>query len=159
MNMKSLAEDRNAISGHQGEFAWARGLVAVGALVSQSGEGSVFATGLPGTVGLAFDNAGNLYAAHYAAGSISRIDTNGAVTSFATLPGAKWITVYPVPRFKPGPVTIFLAREAAVLTWTGNFTLQSGSEAGGPYFDEPTARSPYTNAFGVESQKFFRLRN
>lgn len=127
--------------------------------ISQSGEGSVFATGLPSTVGLAFDNAGNLYAAHYAAGSISRIDTNGAVTSFATLPGAKWITVYPVPRFKPGPVTISLAREAAVLTWTGNFTLQSGSEAGGPYFDELTARSPYTNAFGVESQKFFRLRN
>ncbi len=127
--------------------------------ISQSGEGSVFATGLPSTVGLAFDGAGNLYAAHYAAGRISRIDATGAVTSFATLPGAKWVAVYPMRRFNPGPVAISLAGQEAVLTWTGNFTLQSASEVGGPYFDLPVARSPYINAFGVEPRKFFRLRN
>jgi sugar lactone lactonase YvrE len=127
--------------------------------ISQSGAGSVFATGLPETVGLAFDSAGNLYAAHYATGGISKIDTNGAVTSFATLPGAKWITVYPVRRFNPGAVVVSLSAGEAVLTWAGNFTLQSGSDAGGPYVDLPAARSPYTNAFGTQPQKFFRLRN
>jgi hypothetical protein len=127
--------------------------------ISQSGEGSVFATGLPETVGLAFDSAGSLYAAHYAAGKISRIDATGSVTSFATLPGAKWVAVYPTRRFNPGPVAISLAGQEAVLTWAGNFTLQSATEAGGPYFDLPGARSPYTNALGVEPQRFFRLRN
>lgn len=127
--------------------------------ISPSGLGSVFATGLPGTVGLAFDNAGNLYAAHYAAGKISKIDTNGTVTPFATLPGAKWVAVFPVRRFNPRPIAISLAAEEAVLTWTGNFTLQAGAESGGPFSDVPAARSPYTNAFGVEPQKFFRLSN
>jgi sugar lactone lactonase YvrE len=127
--------------------------------ISQSGVGGAFATGLPETVGLAFDSAGNLYAAHYAAGRISKIDTNGAVTSFATLPGAKWITVYPVRRFNPGAVVVSLAAGETVLTWTGNFTLQSGSDPGGPFVDLTAARSPYTNAFGAEPQRFFRLRN
>ena len=153
------------IDGARGVAVDANGYIYVASLsgtitrISPSGVGSVFATGLPSTVGVAFDSAGNLYAAHYAAGRISKIDTNGAVTTFATLPGAKWITVYPVRRFNPGAVAISLTVEEAVLTWTGNFTLQSGSEAGGPYFDVPAARSPYTNAVGVEAQKFFRLRN
>jgi len=81
------------------------------------------------------------------------------VTTFATLAGAKWITVYPVRKFNPGPVSIALATEEAILSWEGNFTLQSGSDAGGPYFDLPAARSPYTNVAGLESQQFFRLRN
>ncbi|HWU41059.1 MAG TPA: hypothetical protein VN203_25690, partial [Candidatus Acidoferrum sp.] len=81
------------------------------------------------------------------------------VTAFATLPGAKWITVYPVRRFNPGAVVISLAAGEAVLSWTGNFTLQWGFDAGGPYFDLPAARSPYTHSFGAEPQKFFRLRN
>ena len=153
------------IDGARGIAIDANGYIYVASLsgtimrISQSGEGSVFATGLPSTVGLAFDTAGNLYAAHYAAGRISKIDTNGAVASFATLPGAKWIAVYPVRRFNPGAVVISLAAEESVLTWTGNFILQSGSEPGGPYLDVPAARSPYTNAFGGEPRKFFRLRN
>jgi len=127
--------------------------------ISPSGVGSPFATGLPDTVGLAFDTAGNLYAAQYSVGKISKIDTNGAVTTFATLPGAKWITVYPVRKFNPGPIAISRIAEEAILSWAGSFTLQSGSEAGGPYFDLPAARSPYTNGLGGELQQFFRLRN
>ena len=127
--------------------------------LSPSGVGSPFATGLPDTVGLAFDTAGNLYAAQYSVGKISKIDTNGAVTTFATLAGAKWITVYPVRKFNPGPIAISRNAEEAILSWEGNFTLQSGSDAGGPYFDLPAVRSPYTNVVGLESQQFFRLRN
>lgn len=108
------------IDGARGIAVDANGYIYVASLsgtitrISQSGEGSVFATGLPSTVGLAFDSAGNLYAAHYAAGRISKIDTNGAVTSFATLPGAKWVAVYPVRRFNPGAVAIRLAAEGGL---------------------------------------------
>lgn len=152
------------IDGARGIAVDANGYIYVASLsgtitkITQSGAGSVFASGLPAIVGLAFDGAGNLYAAHYAAGRISRIDTNGAVTAFATLPGAKWITVYPVRKFNPGVLAISLAAEAVVLTWTGSFTLQSGTEVGGPYFDVPAARSPHTNTSGTGSNKFFRLR-
>ena len=127
--------------------------------ISPSGEGSVFATGLPSTVGLAFDSAGNLYAAQYAAGRISKIDTNGVATTFATLPGAKWLAVYPAPRFGPGPIAIVVGAEAAVLTWTGSYTLQTSSEIGGPYSDILAARSPHTNSLMGEPLQFFRLRN
>lgn len=127
--------------------------------ISPAGAGNVVATGLPDTVGLAFDSAGNLYAAQYSAGKISKVDTNGAVTTLAMLPGAKWVAAYPGRRFNPGPVALSLTAEAAVLTWTGNFALQAGAEVGGPYVDVPGAQSPYTNAFGGEPQRFFRLRN
>ena len=127
--------------------------------ISPDGSGSDFATGFSNPVGLAFDNSGDLYVATLSP-AIFRIDTNGVVTTFATIPGvAKWITVYPVPKFKPGPLAISLAGESAVLSWAGNFILQSASEAGGPFSDVPAARSPCTNAFGMESRQFFRLRN
>lgn len=153
------------IDGARGLAVDANGCIYVASLsgtitkITQSGAGSVFASGLPATVGIAFDGTGNLYAAHYAAGRISRIDANGTVAAFATLPGAKWITVYPVRKFNPGTLAISLAGEAAILSWTGNFMLQWGSVPDGPFLDLPAARSPYTNAFGAGPQKFFRLRN
>lgn len=128
--------------------------------ISPAGEGGLFASGLSSPVGLAFDNVGNLYAANFNTKTVSRIDTNGLVTSFATIPGgAKWVAVYPVPKFHPGPVAISLVGEAAVLTWTGNFILQSASEAGGPYSDVSAAGSPHTNTIVDGPEKFFRLRN
>jgi len=153
------------VDGAQGIAVDAKGHVYVASMngtimrIAPSGEGSLFATGLPGTVGLTFDSAGILYAAQYTAGRISKVDTNGVVTSFATLPGAKWIAAYPGRRFKPGAIAIAWTEEVAVVTWTGQFTLQSSSEAGGVYFDLPVARSPYTHAVGVQPQTFFRLRN
>jgi hypothetical protein len=153
------------IDGARGLAVDANGCIYVASLsgtitkITQSGAGSVFASGLPAAVGIAFDGAGNLYAAHYAAGRISRIDTNGTVAAFATLPGAKWITVYPVRKFNPGTLAISMAGEAVVLSWAGNFMLQWGSVPDGSYLDLPAARSPYTNAIGAGPQKFFRLRN
>ena len=153
------------IDGAQGIAIDANGYAYVASLsgtitrISPSGESSVFAVGLPGTVGLTFDSAGNLYAAQYAVGRISRIDANGGVTSFATLPGAKWITAFPGRTFSPGAVTISRTVEEVVVTWTGPFTLQASPGVDGPYSDMPAARSPYTNAVGVEPETFFRLRN
>jgi len=153
------------IDGGRGIAVDANGCIYVASLsgtitrISQSGVGSVFATGLPSTVGLAFDSAGNLYAAHYTAGKISKIDANGATTSFATLPGAKWLAVYPAPRFHPGPVSMSMTAGALVLTWAGSYTLQTSSDIGGPFSDVLQAGSPHTNSYAGESQKFFRLRN
>jgi hypothetical protein len=51
------------------------------------------------------------------------------------------------------------AAKQTVLIWTGKFMRQSRAEVDGPYADLLTARSPYTNALGVEPQKYFRPRN
>jgi len=45
-----------------------------------------------------------------------------------------------------------------VLTWPPGWSLQSATNAPGPYFDIPDATSPYTNDMTLEPQKFFRLR-
>jgi hypothetical protein len=45
-----------------------------------------------------------------------------------------------------------------VLTWTGPYTLQVGSNAVGPFLDLSSATSPYTNQIGSETRRFFRLR-
>jgi sugar lactone lactonase YvrE len=130
--------------------------------ISPTGEGSTFATGagLSGPVGLAFDSAGNLYVANLNNGTVSRITTSGAVSTFATIPGgAKWVTVYPVPKFNPGPLAISLAGTEAVLSWTGNFTLQSSTNAAGVFVDVAGATSPYNNPLTLGAQQFFRLRN
>jgi hypothetical protein len=150
--LRGIAVDANG-------FVYVASLNGTITRISPSGVGGLFATGLPETIGLAFDNLGHLYAAHPVTGTISQIDASGAVTSFAALPGAKWISVYPVRKFNPGALVISAPAGEAILTWTGNFTLQSGFEVGGPYSDVPAARSPYTNSFGAEPQKFFRLRN
>ncbi|PWU21142.1 MAG: hypothetical protein C5B50_02445 [Verrucomicrobia bacterium] len=45
-----------------------------------------------------------------------------------------------------------------VLTWIGNYTLQSATNAPGPYLDLTNAVSPYTNDMSAQPQLFFRLR-
>ncbi len=46
-----------------------------------------------------------------------------------------------------------------VLTWSGNYILQSASNVSGPFEDISGAISPFTNNQGVLPQQFFRLRN
>jgi hypothetical protein len=45
-----------------------------------------------------------------------------------------------------------------IITWSGSYTLQSATNAAGPYLDVTGATSPYTNA-NVMPQQFYRLRN
>ena len=100
--MKSFAGDRNVISGEWNEFAWAKGLVAVGALV---------------LAGLCrFPNA--------------RSDTL-AVSSMAD-----------------NKIYYLFPDESASPLATINY-----------YPAGVASRSPYTNAFGAEPRRFFRLRN
>ena len=45
-----------------------------------------------------------------------------------------------------------------VLSWNGNYILQSSTNVDGPYLDISNAVSPYTNGFSLQ-QEFFRLRH
>lgn len=45
-----------------------------------------------------------------------------------------------------------------VLSWTGAFTLQSATNAQGPYLNVPGATSPYTNTLKSQPRQFFRLK-
>ena len=45
-----------------------------------------------------------------------------------------------------------------VLTWPAGWTLQSATNASGPYGDVTNATSPYTNNITLKPQEFFRLR-
>jgi uncharacterized repeat protein (TIGR01451 family) len=46
-----------------------------------------------------------------------------------------------------------------VLSWLGGpYTLQSATNASGPYVDIPSAASPYTNSLEIQPGGFFRLR-
>ncbi|MDB6068329.1 MAG: repeat containing protein [Pedosphaera sp.] len=62
-----------------------------------------------------------------------------------------------VPTFQP---TISSLRNGTnlVLNWTGNFTLQTATNAQGPYLDVPNAASPYTNSVNSTPRRFYRLR-
>jgi hypothetical protein len=44
-----------------------------------------------------------------------------------------------------------------VLTWSGSYTLQTSTNAEGPYVDVPASTSPYTNNVTTDAQRFFRL--
>ncbi len=129
--------------------------------ITPAGLSTTFATGLGSSlIGLAFDNAGNLYAASYISGLISKIAPDGAVTAFATVPGQpSFLAVFPPPRFDPGPVSISRADDQVVVSWVGNFVLQSATDAAGPYSDVAGATSPWTNAISTGDGAFFRLRN
>jgi hypothetical protein len=54
-------------------------------------------------------------------------------------------------------LNVTAAGDAVVLSWLGTFTLQSASNAPGPFYDLHGG-SPYTNPL-VEPQQFFRLRS
>lgn len=62
----------------------------------------------------------------------------------------------PVPR-----PTLQSSRTAnnLIFTWTGNYQLFSSTNVSGPYAPVPGAVSPYTNAIGTESSRFFRLQS
>jgi sugar lactone lactonase YvrE len=49
-----------------------------------SGNGAIFASGLDGLIGLAFDSSSNLYVANYSNGTIDKYDSSGNRTVFAT---------------------------------------------------------------------------
>jgi hypothetical protein len=44
-----------------------------------------------------------------------------------------------------------------VLSWPSGWTLQTATNAGGPYSNVPSATSPYTNDMTASPQRFFRL--
>jgi len=111
-------------------------------------------------VGLAFDNDGNLYAANYASGAIYKTSPDGALTTFATVPGnPSFVAVYPPPKFEPGPISIAHAGDEVVLSWMGNFILQSAPGLSGQFSDLLGATSPHTNSISSTGMRFFRLRN
>jgi sugar lactone lactonase YvrE len=125
-----------------------------------AGVGSTFATGLGSLVGLAFDNNGNLYAADYLFGVISKIAPDQTLTTFAPVPGnPSFIAVLPPPKFDPGPISIARLGDDVVVSWFGNFVLQSAADATGPFSDIAFATSPYTNALSSAQSGFLRLRN
>lgn len=52
-----------------------------------------------------------------------------------------------------------LAEKEVLLSWEGDFTLQSATNVIGPYVDLPPTTSPFTNPLtGPGEQRFFRLR-
>jgi len=59
----------------------------------------------------------------------------------------------------PGPISVSLRDNDAVLTWPGQGVLQSSTNVTGGYADLNGAISPYTNSIRSVSQVFFRLRN
>ena len=62
-------------------------------------------------------------------------------------------------RFGPLPVISATPDGARViLRWNGAYTLQSATNALGPYSDIPSATSPYTNSAYSPTKRFFRLR-
>jgi hypothetical protein len=128
--------------------------------ITPAGVASNFASGLGNLVGLAFDNSGNLYAADYTLGVVSRVAPDRTVTRFATVAGnPSFIAVFPPPKFDPGPIKITNYGPDVVLSWMGNFVLQSATNAAGPFSDIVGATSLYTNAISSADAAFFRLRN
>lgn len=128
--------------------------------ITPAGITSTFKTGLAASlIGLAFDNAGNLYAASYF-GTIYKITPDLTTTTFATVSGSpSFLAVYPVPKFNPGPISLTRTGDDVVVSWFGNFVLQSATDVTGPYADVLAATSPYTNAISSANAGFFRLRN
>ena len=62
-------------------------------------------------------------------------------------------------RMSVGPLAIAPLDQGNVLVdWPGPFTLQSSTNALGPYWDVPGATHPFTNALRGESQQFYRVR-
>jgi hypothetical protein len=62
----------------------------------------------------------------------------------------------------PGTQPLLLpsvSRSSLVLTWTGNFLLQTSTNILGPFSDVLNATSPYTNTDISSPNRFFRLRN
>ncbi len=129
--------------------------------ITPAGAASAFVTGLSSSlVGLAFDNAGNLYAAEYVSGAIYKIAPDQTLTRFATVPGGpSFIAVYPPPKFDPGPISIAQMGDAVVVSWFGNFVLQSAPDLASQFLDVVGATSPYTNVISSFETTFFRLRN
>ena len=129
--------------------------------ITPAGAASTFMTGLSSSlVGLAFDNAGNLYAAEYISGAIYKIAPDQTLTRFATVPGnPSFIAVYPPPKFDPGPIGIAQIGDAVVVSWFGNFVLQSAPDMASQFSDVVGATSPYTNVISDSEMAFFRLRN
>jgi hypothetical protein len=128
--------------------------------ITPAGVGSSFATGLGSSlVGLAFDNEGNLFAAHYVSGTIWKLTTEGSVSILATVPGnPSFLAVFPPPAFDPGSITVTPMGNDLVLSWQGNFVLQTSPNIAGPYKDVLGASSPYTNTFAGADTGFFRLK-
>jgi arylsulfatase A-like enzyme len=58
----------------------------------------------------------------------------------------------------PPTLSVFHDGSNPVLSWTGDFALQSAPEAAGPYSDLPSATSPHPVNPSSTSQLFFRLR-
>jgi len=64
-----------------------------------------------------------------------------------------------VPNLANGPNVGFSQQgNNLVLTWPAGWTLQSATNIWGPYFDIPSATSPFTNDTTSSPQEFFRLR-
>jgi hypothetical protein len=83
-----------------------------------------------------------------------------------SLDGAKWYPANKAMRIQTGmpparPGSMFIAEAAnhVILNWQNNFTLQSATNAAGPYTDVsgPVTNGPFTNTTGT-SRVFFRLR-
>jgi hypothetical protein len=75
----------------------------------------------------------------------------GRNTAGSVLSAPATLTLFPI-------LQVGRAGDAVVLSWLGTFTLQTATNALGPYFDLPAGSSPYTNDL-AEPQQFFRLRS
>ena len=78
--------------------------------------------------------------------SVSVRNTAGSVVSAPAR-----LTLIPV-------LQVSYSGDLVVLSWLGTSTLQSATNAWGPYFDLPAGGSPYTNDL-LKPQRFFRLRS
>jgi hypothetical protein len=59
------------------------------------------------------------------------------------------------------PPTLFMQPDGTnvVLTWSGDYTLQSSTNLNSAFLDVPGATSPRTNSLSASPQGFFRLRS
>lgn len=94
--------------------------------------------------------------------TITDTGTNAVPTTLAT---AGINQMFKGIRFGPtgasvAPPTIFASFSSGnlTLTWSGSFTLQSSTDAAGPYTDVIGGASPYSTTT-TEAQRFYRLRN
>ena len=125
-----------------------------------NGVRSTFASGLD-PMGLAFDSAGNLFAADFGGGKINKYTPSGAQSTFATGISEPWfLAVQPIP-YTPTLNIAPRAGNQTVLFWPAsatNYVLQSATNQSSPNWVAVTNGTPITGVSLTNTLRALFLR-